>query len=242
MEPSAEELGARFVVTYYRMIYRSPEHMIRLFDPEGCISRIMPSEKIQHHPMPNHPISPIDPHSRILKITSYSTSLFLGNLVISVRGFSADSRNQIPFTQQFVLKQMNQKWMVISDTYYEFGVPRADLVSIDAQPSAPRPGVPHSATRDKKASVNELDPSRTVTLIDLPRQYQGDELVRMFSAFGVSRQFYTNKTVYIEFETVQGRDDAFASTQPGAAKRPMYKGSYLSLVKGIAPAKGAPRS
>lgn len=244
MALSPEELGARFIVTYYRLIYRDPDSLVHLFDPSASISRIISSEKSQLSPIPGQLIAPIDPDIRILKVLTYSVSSILGNLVVSVFGEVGDIFCWTPFTQQFILKESSEKWIVVADTYYEWGEPRADLVSADSQSETVkgRAGAPYSATREKKATVDELDASRTATISDLPRQYQGDDLVRLFAQYGVSRQFYTVKTVYLEFETVKGRDDAVAAAQPGVRGRPMYKGSYVSIMKGVLPVKGSPRA
>jgi hypothetical protein len=58
----------------------------------------------------------------------------------------------------------------------------------------------------------------------------------------VSRQCYTFKRVFIEYETADARDAAVAASQAGGAGRPMYKGTYVSVLKGVvAPASGTRR-
>jgi hypothetical protein len=242
MDIPADELGRRFVVTYYRLIYRSPDNFIRLFSPEACLSRTISCERTEFHPVPDRPLAAVDSTTRTLRIATYSSMLLLDRLVVSVSGFADENR----FTQQFILRLDDQKWMIVSDVYYEFDAIRPDLVSVepvpDAPKAAPRPGVPYSATREKKATVEMLDPARSITLPDLPKQYQGDDLVATFSKFGVvSRQCYTFKRVFIEYETPGASDAAFAASQPGAAGRPMYKGTYVSVLKGVVAPAGAAR-
>jgi len=54
----------------------------------------------------------------------------------------------------------------------------------------------------RKAKPENLDPRKSITIIDLPSNYNGNEITSVFDKFGrINRRFFTHHKVYIEFDT-----------------------------------------
>jgi hypothetical protein len=144
MELSVEEAGRRFVATYYRLMFRSPEMLYQLCHPEASITRTIRSEKSECHPLPDVPVAPVDTQTSVIQILSYSAAHLLGNLVISVYGLVSDCH----FAQLFVLRLDGPKYVVMSDSYYEFDPACPDLVNC----SDDRAPIFALSSRDKRAT------------------------------------------------------------------------------------------
>jgi hypothetical protein len=221
MRLSVEDAGGRFVATCYRLMFRSPGLLHRLRHPEASITRTIRSERSQRHPLRDVPVAPVDPQTSVIHILSYSASQLLGNLVVSVCGPASDCH----FAQQFVLRLDGPRYVVMSDSYCEFDPACPDLVNC----SDDRPPKFALSSRDKRATADDLEPARSITLPNLSSSYKGDELLALYQRFGpVAKQCYTYKTVFIEYETVEARDAALSATPA-----PMYKGAYVRCEPGL---------
>lgn len=227
-----EEIGKSFIATYYRMIFRSPTNLFHLYDPQATITRICGPQTTQVRPVPGQELSPFKGTQKVIRVEGYSSHFALDGIIVLVYGTVGSQE----FTHEFILKMVGSKFVVGSETYYEFEPPRTELVRVGdvKEQSGGRSGVAQPA--QKRTSVAEFDPARTVTIKGLSNTYVGDEVRDAYSReFGnITKQFYTYNTIYFEFGTVEEMEKALAG-------RIVYRGSYVKAERGILPAKEPPR-
>ena len=121
---SEEDIGAKFVATYYRLLFRSPSSVRLLYDQHAIIIREPQKIKFQICFQQKFEFNSFLENDSIIKILSYN-SYFIGeNLIVSVYGtISNYTRNMTErlFTQQFILKKANSKYYICNDIFYNFG-------------------------------------------------------------------------------------------------------------------------
>ena len=118
---SEEDIGAKFVATYYRLLFRAPSSLRKLYDLHALIHREPPIQKIHIcFAQTNFHLNPfID--SDVIRILSYN-SYFVGeNLIVSVYGSVYRNISERMFTQQFILKKVDSKFFIINDIFFIFG-------------------------------------------------------------------------------------------------------------------------
>ena len=226
-----EEIGKSFIATYYRMLYRSPENVFRMYDPRAIVTRIVDGQTEQMRPVRDAQLSPFK--NRVVKVLGYSSYFALESIMVSVYGTAGAKE----FAHEFVLKSVGSKFVIAAETYYEFDVPGAKLVRVSGEArenGEARSAVPQPA--QKRTSVAEFDPARTVTIKGLSNTYTGDEVRDIYlRTFGnITKQFYTYNTIYFEFETAEEMEKAVAG-------RVVYRGSYVKAERGILAAPEPPR-
>lgn len=238
---SGEEAKA-FIATYFRLAFRAPDLLVNLYDPLAEIIRYKSSQRFQVKNGQDIPILPFDSVASIVRIFSHTQTVALNNLIISVYGAITIKTNFKKFTQQFVLKQNKGKWMIISDTFYEFEPPKSELIcadhpqmsgSADDRLIPPRYDSPPYVPRfdpqvgSKRPRAQDFDPARSLTIMNLSSTYSGDELRDIFAQFGpITKQFYTHNTIYLEYEDPEMMEAAVAHP-------PLYHGMYTKVEKGV---------
>lgn len=254
----ATEIGARFVSSYYRLIYRNYTLLRKLYDPHAIVNRNTSkvSRSFQVCMQAQVEVCPFVPSDTVCKILNYCSYPVGDNIMISVYGTVTGNIKESCFSQQFLLREENQKWMIFSDTFYLFGPPGPDSFNPEFESSITQPGprmqypapmftsqpqlYPQSLPPQTKSAPITQSPSRTqssavpsspvtkqridsfckersITVVNLPNNYNGAAVVSAFSTFGpITGQFYTHNTVYIEYEKDQMADNASLSNIPAS--------------------------
>lgn len=225
-----DELTKAFIATYYRLIYRDISLISQLYDPQAEIIRIIKSQKTKLRY--NENVIPFDVKNTIVKINDFNNVAISEKSLISVMGCLNINEIHQNFLQHFILKQNdNEKYIIISDTFIDFEPPKIDLVcaSTTAQVvDKVKRTVVREAPSTKRTTVDEFDPTKTITIINLSRNYIGNDVKELYKKFGViTKQFYTHNTIYLEYQTVQMAERVLKS------KPPIYKGSYTKPIQGI---------
>jgi hypothetical protein len=158
---SESDLGARFVVTYYRLICRGPTHLYRLYDSGAKITRMVSDQVLQIPADPTSQISPFPRDQHIVKIIAFTSNSIGDSLIVSVHGTLTHANTDAHFSQEFVLVNHLHRYILISDTYYLFESPQIPPKRVilphqragSQDPSTPRlqNGAPVSATRERAA-------------------------------------------------------------------------------------------
>ena len=284
-----EDIGAKFVATYYRLIFRCPQLLSKLYDIHAVIHREPPKQVFQL--CLNHKIdlNPFNDKDTVVKILSYVSYPAGESLVVSVYGTLSEYSRNIPerlFTQQFMLKKVGNKYLIHNDIFYNFSAGQniymsqpdrtfnqeqtplsmpihappiaqmspsslpntpqsyafspnpAPVVSMFQQPQPylppqvqtshiqnppvsqmKRPSVPSSPspTTNTRTRVNDLDPERSITVMNLSNSYNGKEVAQAYSKFGkITNQNFTYNTVYLEFETSDEAENAAQARVPSS--------------------------
>ncbi|EAY20744.1 hypothetical protein TVAG_391280 [Trichomonas vaginalis G3] len=238
-----EELGAKFVATYYRLIYRCPSAIPKLYDTHAILRRDPPKTNFQICLL-QHELIPFKPNESIVKIFRYVTYSAGESLVVSVYGSIFNNLGPKMFFQQFMLKKNGLVWLIHSDIFYIFtsqtnevlyGIfeqPQPPAFTPIQQPAQSQQIVPQFKRISQSAKrYDNFDPEKTITIINLPNTYNGNDVVAAFRCYGnVTSKYFTHNTVYIEFENEEEADAACNSRLP----LNMPNNSHIKVEKGIA--------
>lgn len=120
-----DNIGAKFVATYYRLIFRSKDLLRKLYDTHANITRDSRVFQAFHLDfIPGLDLNPFSEPSFIVKILQYTSYNSGENLIVSVYGaWTTTTTQNLPdrfFTQQFILKKTNEKYMIQNDIFFNF--------------------------------------------------------------------------------------------------------------------------
>lgn len=186
---NADRIAAAFVPTYYRIVYRSHENLMKLYDSRAAVSRFCAGQKVVVHSALRADALFGHFTCRVIKVCTFSATKAGQGVIINVHG----SANDVQFTQTFVLREVSDKYVIISDNYYEFG----DAMS--------------TVGTEIGGSLRDFVPTRTIMVKGVTSGYSGDEIRDIYAQFGmITRQFYAYNVAYIEYASDASVDAAIS--------------------------------
>jgi hypothetical protein len=239
----ADDVVAQFVATYYKLLYSSGDSIPKFYDARAEVTRSSQGVATIVSLSDAPGLLPFDPTTTVTKINDCESQTLLEGLLITIYGTLSDC----PFTQRFALSQQHSRWFITSDAFFLYdgssdelvGTERAPLeqpaVAVSGLPPPPKkvvssfePAAQPLGFRAKKPKLDEFDAKRSVTILNLSNNYNGDEVAAHFEAFGqVTYRFYTHNVIYLEFAREEMCDDAVA------ADPLVYQGATTDVRKGI---------
>lgn len=80
----------------------------------------------------------------------------------------------------------------------------------------------------KRPRLEGFDRNRSLTLLNLSNNYNGEEVSSLFTHYGIiSNKFFTHNTIYLELETIEDMESAVNG------RPPVYQGAYIRVERGI---------
>jgi hypothetical protein len=239
----ADDVVAQFVATYYKLLYSSGDSIPKFYDARAEVTRSSRGVATIVSLSDAPGLLPFDPTTTVTKINDCESQTLPEGLLITVYGTLSDC----PFTQRFALSQQHSRWFITNDAFFLYdgnsdelvGTERAPLeqpaVAVSGLPPPPKkvvssfePAAQPLGFRAKKPKLDEFDAKRSITILNLSNNYNGDEVAAHFEAFGqVTYRFYTHNVIYLEFAREEMCDDAVA------ADPLVYQGATTDVRKGI---------
>lgn len=238
-----EEIGAKFVATYYRLIYRCPSAIPYLYDTHAILRRDPPKTNFQLCLL-QHEIIPFKPNESIVKIFRHVAYSVGDSLIVSVYGSFTNPMETKMFHQQFMLKKNGPKWLIFNDNFYVFRMQTDLYAVVEDQPqapsfnpipqsnvSAPIPSpIKRTSSTPTRNRAENLDNERSITIMNLSNNYNGNDIVNAYKIFGnITSKYFTFNTIYLEFETEEEAYNAANSRLPPG----MPTNGHIKVEQGI---------
>ena len=207
-----------FILNYYKLI--DFDNLKEFYSNSSKITRMKGSE-INTFLLSENPFKDLNPFEKKLsnpKINSNNYLIIKDTIILNVYGSFLENNKDLYFSQEFTFQQINLNWKIINDVFFgffELTIPiwGAELLTESKQNEILFNNNNHNQYQPRiiskyKNQIENFDLNRTITLLDLPQNYDGDYITNILNNyFIITKKYYTKGMIFYEFNSLEQKND-----------------------------------